>query len=207
MTRRRTIMGLFALLALALVPGACKQSDSILLVEVYGPAMLDPLQLSVTVTVGVGLSEGRNFNVPTMARDMSDPITLPTSFTIALDRSLMAPVQISIDALDATGSPLAGGTTTMQHIEIGGQTDISVMLNDTLPPGSVDGGVDAGSSDATGQGGASGQGGAGGQGGASGQGGGGQAGTGGQSGAGGASGTDAGADGDDAAMGLDGATD
>ena len=192
-------MGLSALLALVLVPGACKQSDSILLVEVYGPAMLDPLQLSVTVTVGVGLSEGRNFNVPTMARDMSDPITLPTSFTIALDRSLMAPVTISIQALDATGSPLAAGTTTMQHIEIGGQTDISVMLNDTLPPGTVDGGVDSGSPDAAGQGGAGGQGGASGQGGA-----GGQAGTGGQ---GGASGTDGGADGDDAAMGLDGATD
>jgi hypothetical protein len=201
MTRRRTIMGLFALLALALVPGACKQSDSILLVEVYGRAMLDPLQLSVVVTVGGGVP-GQQFDVPTMARDMSDPITLPTSFTIALDRSLVAPVTISIEALDATGSPLAAGTTTMQHIEIGGQTDISVMLNDTLPPGSVDGGVDSGSPDVAGQGGTGGQGGASGQGGA-----GGQTGTGRQSDAGGAAGSDGGADGDDAAMGLDGAAD
>src|SRR5579862_5951166 len=105
MTRRSTIMRQFALLALVLVPGACKQSDSILLVEVYGRAMLDPLQLSVTVVVDAG-NDGRNISVPATPRDKSDPITLPTSFTIALDRSHTGPVMISIDALDATGSSL-----------------------------------------------------------------------------------------------------
>jgi hypothetical protein len=200
-----------ALFGLSLVLGGCKQSDSILLVEVAGPATLAPLQLSVTVTAD--LNDARNFLVPAMPRDVGDPITLPASFTIALDRSHSAPITISIDALGDNGPLNFSGTTKMQHIEIGGQTIIAVMLIEGQPPGGIDGGADAGDagpSDAR-EGGTAGSGGAGGTGGSGGAGGtGGSGGAGGRGGSGGvdaAAGADGAAGGDEVGMGLDGATD
>lgn len=206
--RRHAPFRLLALLGLSFALGGCKQSDSILLVEVAGPATLEPLQLSVTVLAGNNINaQATNFPVPAVPRDVGDPIQLPASFTIALDRSHMAPITISIDAFGDMGPLGYSGTATMQHIEIGGQTDIAVMLGETPPPGGVDGGADAGDAGPSeaGQAGAGGSGGAGGVGGA-----GGASGAGGTSGAGGAdgaAGVDGAADGDEGGAGLDGATD
>jgi hypothetical protein len=179
MRRTRTTTCLLALVGFLLAPAGCKQSDSILLIEVAGPKDLSPLQLSVTVASGSG-SEGQNFSVPPMP---GDPITLPASFTIALDRAHGAPITVSIDTLDAMQVEFAG-TTTQEHIQIGAQTIIPVMLVMVPPPDSPDAG--SGASGADGGAGQGGQGGEGGQGGASGQ---------------------DGASDDGGAMGLDGAAD
>ncbi|HEV3032011.1 MAG TPA: hypothetical protein VG319_10250 [Polyangia bacterium] len=137
MTRPVTRSGLVGLVGLLLAWGGCKLSDSILLVEVAGSADLMVSQFSVTVTAGL---DARNFRVPPMPTP--EPISLPASFTIALDRSHMGPITLSIDALDASGSPIGFGTTMQQHIQIGGQTSISVMLTAELPPDVGDGGAD-----------------------------------------------------------------
>jgi hypothetical protein len=176
----RTVQ-LLALLALGFVAGACKQSDSILLVYVYdanGPPIM-ATKLEVTVTAGF-VGHAITVQPPTPG----DVIMLPASFTISLDRSYMGPIEIDIDAKDAIGSIVGFGSTMMQHIQIGGQTDLSVHLMAGLPPDMLpDGGA----------------GGGGGSGGAGGAGGGG-------AGQGGATGMDAAAGGG-GAMGLDGATD
>jgi hypothetical protein len=139
MNRRVRTIGLCGFVGLLLASGGCKPSDTILLVEVAGPAALMPFQFSVTVTAGL---DARNFLVPPMPTPAGQPISLPASFTIALDRSHMGPITVSIDALDASGSPIGFGTTMQQHIQIGGQTSISVMLTAELPPDSGDGGAD-----------------------------------------------------------------
>ncbi|HEY2729887.1 MAG TPA: hypothetical protein VGK52_08085 [Polyangia bacterium] len=133
-----TRSGLVGLVGFLLAWGGCKPSDTILLVEVAGPAALMPSQFSVTVSAG---PDARNFFVPPTPTPAGEPISLPASFTIALDRSRMGPITVSIDALDASGSPIGFGTTMQQHIQIGGQTSISVMLTAELPPNGQDGGA------------------------------------------------------------------
>jgi hypothetical protein len=185
MSRRVAPLRLFLLLALALAAGACKQNDSILFVTVYGPIELAPNQLSVNVSVG----DGTTHNILVAHMPPTEAIALPASFTIALSSSLTAPITISINANnvnpDGSFSTVGFGTTMMQHIHIGGQTDIAVQLMEGLPPDMADGG--AGGSD-----------------GGAGSGGGG-AGGGGGTGQGGASGADGGGDAEDA-TGLDAAT-
>jgi hypothetical protein len=141
MTRPRThARALSALtLLLGLASAACSKQQTILLVEVAGPAGLDAHQLDVTVTAG--LDPPRAFMIP----GTPDPnaFTLPVSFTITLDSSRMGPITVSVDALDLTQSPVGYGTTMMQHIVLGGQTVLEVMLSDQLPPQDIDGGADA----------------------------------------------------------------
>ncbi|HSZ81454.1 MAG TPA: hypothetical protein VLA14_04185 [Polyangia bacterium] len=140
--RRATTFGLWSLLGLALVPVACKQPDSILLIEVSGPTDIMAVQFLVTMMADVP-ADARSFYVPKMPLSGGQTITLPASFTVALDSSHTGPIAISIEAVDATGSPLGAGRTAQQHIELGGQTIIPVALTDALPPGGVDGGTDA----------------------------------------------------------------
>ena len=104
-----------------LATAACQRDDSILLVEVSGDLTLVPSQLSVNVTAE-GVSHGLSVPpVPTY-------ISLPTSFTVELDRSITGTVTIAIDALDGNGYVLASGTTTQTHINAGGETIIAVTL-------------------------------------------------------------------------------
>jgi hypothetical protein len=143
---------LLALLAIGLAAGACKQSDSILLVLVYGPQSLDATQLSVTI-----FASPDTHNIPVAPSTPGASIRLPASFTISLDRSYAAPITISIDALDASGSIVGFGTTMMQHIQVGGQTDIAITLNPGLPPDMLpDGGAGGAGGGAAGQGGGAG---------------------------------------------------
>jgi hypothetical protein len=106
---------------------ACQRDDSILLVEVAGDLALMPAQLSVTVTAN---GSSRLFVVP----PEPTTISLPTSFSVELDRSITGPVTISIDALDAGGSVLDSGATTQTHINTGGQTIVAVMLGGPVQP-------------------------------------------------------------------------
>lgn len=106
---------------------ACQRDDSILLVEVFGDLALMPAQLAVTVTAN---GTSHVLYVP----PAPTTISLPTSFSVELDRSITGPVTIAIDALDAEGSVLASGATTQTHINPGGQTIIAVMLGGSVQP-------------------------------------------------------------------------
>jgi hypothetical protein len=177
MTRRQTHARSVPALALllALASTACSKQQTILLVEIAGPAGLDAHQLDVTVTAG--LDPPRAFMIP----ETPDPsaFSLPVSFTITLDSPRMGPITVSVDALDLAQSPVGYGTTMMQHIVLGGQTVLEVMLSELLPQ-DVDGGVDAGDAGND---------------------------AGGDAGTGGAAGADAARDASEDEMGLDGATD
>jgi hypothetical protein len=107
--------------------GGCQRDDSILLVAVAGDVTLTLSQLAVTVTAD-GTSRG--LLVP------QDPttITLPTSFTVELDRSITGPVTIAIDAFDANGYIVGSGSTTQTHINAGGQTIMTVTIDSGAPP-------------------------------------------------------------------------
>jgi hypothetical protein len=138
MARLRPALVLLAALA-ALAPAACKKSDTVLLVEVYGPVDIRPSQFNVTITAGL---DTRAILVPSKLGE-AGLISLPASFTISLDQSHTGPVTISVDAYDDTGSTIAFGTTTQDHIVIGGQRLISVELQPALDPGGLDAGSDA----------------------------------------------------------------
>ena len=106
---------------LAAATAACQRDDSILLVTVFGDLALTPAQLSVTVTAN---GTSRVLLVP----PVPTTISLPTSFSVELDRSITGPVTIAIDALDDGGNVLDSGSTTQTHINAGGQTIIAVAL-------------------------------------------------------------------------------
>jgi len=121
------------LLALGAVMGvaalaACQAADSILLVEVSGDLTLMPAELDVTITAG-GQTRG-----PILVPPSPTPFTLPTSFTVELDRSITGPVTIVIDALDGYSYVVASGSTTQTHINPGAQTIIAVTLTAAVTP-------------------------------------------------------------------------
>jgi hypothetical protein len=194
---QRSPRSTLALLALAFACLGCKQSSSILFVTVGAPVSVKAVQLGVTVLFP-GNPPGENISVPSMKLPDGEPINWPASFTISVDRSYLPPVMISINAYDSSNSIVGYGTTVMQHIYIGGQTDIPVMLMEGLPPDTGDGGAGGagGSQDA----GTAGAGTAG-----AGAGGGGAGGSAGAGGGGGAPGKDGGGDAEDA-TGLDAAS-
>ena len=118
---RRTCV-LFAIVAGLLLPAAaCQRDDSFLLVEVAGDLTLAPTQLRATVIVG---QRSNTFVVP------PEPaaISLPTSFTVELDRSITGPVIVIVEALDVYGLVLAQGETTQAHLNTGGATIVVVTL-------------------------------------------------------------------------------
>lgn len=137
----RLRIALLVVLALAaLASGACKKADTVLLVEVYGPVDIRPSQFNVTVIAGL---DSRAFRVPDKS-GAAGLISLPASFTISLDQSHTGPIEIRIDAFDETGSTIAFGSTTQDHIVIGGQRLISVELSPALEPPGLDAGRDGG---------------------------------------------------------------
>ena len=116
-----------AVLAAAIVLPACHRADSILLVEVAGDETLMVAQFQVTLTVG---ADTRGLTVP----PVPTTITLPASFSVVLDESLTGPVSVHVDALDAGGGLLGSGDTTQDHINVGGDTIITVTGNLTADP-------------------------------------------------------------------------
>jgi hypothetical protein len=110
-----------------LAAAGCQRDDSILLVEVAGDLALMPSQLAVTVFAG---GQSRVLRVP----PTPTTISLPTSFTVELDRSITGPVTIAIDALDGNGYVVASGATTQTHINSGGQTIVEVTIASGAQP-------------------------------------------------------------------------
>jgi hypothetical protein len=159
--RRRTFhMCAAAALAALLAPAGCAKSDTILLITISGPRVsartgldLVPFQFRATITAGI---DTKSIDVPREPH----PSPFPQSFSVALDRSHTGPITVSIVALSEFQQEIASGTTTQQHIVIGGQTVISVALTEIEPPDQGDGGTpdtgapaDGGMEDAAGQGG------------------------------------------------------
>lgn len=107
---------------------ACQRDDSVLLVAVSGDLGVMPAQLSVTITAGGRMPPA--FSVPPAPTSIS----LPTSFTVELDRSITGPVTVAIDALDTNGYVVASGATMQRHINNGGETIIAVMLESDVQP-------------------------------------------------------------------------
>jgi hypothetical protein len=103
---------------------SCHRADSVLLVEVAGDTMLQVAQLRATITVG---TTTRMLTVPATPA----AITLPTSFSVELDRSLTGPVTVSIDAYDTTTALVGSGQTTQEFINVGGDTIVVVTLGTT----------------------------------------------------------------------------
>jgi hypothetical protein len=133
MARRRTPVLALAALALSLTVAGCKQSDTVLLIEVDGDTSILPYQLLVNVGAGM---EGRSILVPETL-DPAGSITLPASFTISMDRSHMGPITVTVDAFDADKNTIAAGTSKLQHPVIGGQSIIPVtlkFLDEPIPP-------------------------------------------------------------------------
>src|SRR5882672_12120352 len=112
MARRRIHALAVAALALWLAPAGCKQSDTVLLVEVYGDAALVPFQFNVFVSTGIA-GETRAIRVPETL-DPAGSFPLPQSFTISMDRSRSGPILISVSAYDVNGvdglQTIAAGT-------------------------------------------------------------------------------------------------
>jgi uncharacterized protein YraI len=116
-------------LGVAAAVAACQQGDSILLVEVGGDLSLTVTQLNAAVT-----ANGQTHVLLVPPTPTVNPISLPTSFTVELDRSITGPVTISITAFDDTGSTVASGVTTQMYINTGGQTIIAVTLETGVQP-------------------------------------------------------------------------
>lgn len=126
-------------LALALVVAAslsaCHRADSLLLIEVGGDLRFQPWQFQVTISAG-GLT--KTIIVPPTPQ----PITLPASFTVQLDRKVTGPVIVTVDAFDEAGAYVGTGRTQQEHIQPGEDTIIAVILPSTLPPPD-DGGINS----------------------------------------------------------------
>jgi hypothetical protein len=117
-----TRLAALGLVALVIGLAACQAPDSILLVEVSGDLTLMPAEMDVTITAG-GQTRG-----PILVPPSPTPFTLPTSFTVELDRSITGPVTIEIVVFDGNGYVVAHGTATQTYIDTGGQTIVSVTL-------------------------------------------------------------------------------
>jgi hypothetical protein len=135
--RRRTFHAcLLGGLGFSLAPlvAGCTKSDTILLIEIYGPFALEPWQFLATITAG---NDAKSFYIPPERH----PSPLPQSFSVALDRSHTGPMTVTIQAYDERFIEIANGTTVQQHIVIGGQTVIAVELTESGVPGLPDAGA------------------------------------------------------------------
>ncbi|HVZ72444.1 MAG TPA: hypothetical protein VHJ20_08725 [Polyangia bacterium] len=124
----------------------CAKSDTVLYVEVAAPRTILANQLYVTVSAGI---DARAFYVP---RDPADePIVFPASFSVSLDRTYSAPISISIDALGVVGGTEGyvdySGYTRQDHVEIGQQTAMVVVLTENKAPDQADAGASSATTD------------------------------------------------------------
>jgi hypothetical protein len=83
--------------------------------------------------------------------EMPAPITLPTDFTIEMDRSRTGELRIDINANNSDAQKVASGSASIADVVVGERNEISVELIATMPPdpGVGDGGTenDAGAID------------------------------------------------------------
>jgi hypothetical protein len=118
-------------------PGLGPARHSVLLVEVAGDLRLMPAQFYVTVDV-TKRPPAKAFTIP----PTPTAISLPASFSIELDRSVIGPVVVDVQAFDANTMWIAEGRTRQDHIKVGDDTIVVVTLK---PPDGFD--PDGGSPD------------------------------------------------------------
>lgn len=130
---RRLAVHACALVAvgLAFASAGCAKSDTVLLIEISGPRTETflPHQFRALVTAGM---EPKSFDIPKVPSP--SPLIPPQSFSLALDRSHTGPITVTIVALGDKQQQVGSGTTTQQHIVIGGQTVIVVALTEDQVP-------------------------------------------------------------------------
>jgi hypothetical protein len=69
-----------------------------------------------------------------------EPFSLPTNFTVEMDRSRDGDLTVDIEAQDAAGVKLAGGSGILTNIDVGHRNEMDVALTTDLPPGGGDDG-------------------------------------------------------------------
>jgi hypothetical protein len=134
--RRAFLVAAFALAAATSWAGACTQADTVVSVLVRGN-LPDVQQLQVTLTIA---GQMRTLMIP----DRPRPISLPTTFTVQMDRSLQGTLQVTVVALDGQGAALGQGDWAVTNLAVGQANQVPIDLMPTSGPG-PDGGSDAGS--------------------------------------------------------------
>jgi len=129
------------LLGLAGPVASCSNPKTIVFVKVQGTTT-GIFQLAVKVRAGMLSTEIFVPGTP------DQPITLPTDFTIEMDRSRQGVLNLVINARDQANVVIATGSASLSTIVVGERNDITVTLGAIMPPppdgGEVDAGTDAG---------------------------------------------------------------
>jgi hypothetical protein len=114
------------------VSGGCSHADTVVQVQVQGGVM-GIQQLGVTLTIA---GQTRVILVPPQPK----AISLPTSFTVQIDRSLQGQLDVGLNAFDGSNVVIGQGTASLPALSIG-QTN-QVVVNLTPGGGPPDGGAD-----------------------------------------------------------------
>jgi hypothetical protein len=123
-----------ASLAAATLLTGCSTAQTVVVVSVSGQVE-GITQLVVKLSAG-GLAT--TIYVP----EMPAPITLPTDFTIEMDRSRTGELIIDINANNSDAQKVASGSASIADVVVGERNEIAVELIATMPP--APGGDDAG---------------------------------------------------------------
>jgi len=126
-----------ASLAAATLLAGCSTAQTVVFVSVSGQVE-GITQLVVNLSAG-GLAT--TIYVP----EMPAPITLPTDFTIEMDRSRKGELRIDINANDSDAQLVASGSASIAEVVVGERNELSVELIAAMPPDP--GGADAGTGD------------------------------------------------------------
>src|SRR3954470_3789073 len=119
----------------------CSPSDTVVLANVESTVPLVGIhRLHVTLKVG---GKTRILDIP----QQPVPITLPTSFTVQLGRSLGGRLDVTVEARDGAGAALASGSRAIADLTQGQQNTVTIDL--TAGGGGMDGGADGDPADAS----------------------------------------------------------
>jgi hypothetical protein len=129
-----------ALMGAATLLAGCSTSTTVVLVSVSG-------QVEGIAQLVVKLSAG-GLDTIIYVPEMPAPLTLPTDFTIEMDRSRKGEVRIDINAKDSDAQVVASGSAIIADVVVGETNEISIELIATMPPDT--GGADAGADSAPG---------------------------------------------------------
>jgi hypothetical protein len=110
------------IVAALLLAAACREADSVILVNVAAGGTAGVRQLRAKLT-NANATDVLSFpDVPA-----STDVTFPASFAIVVDRGRSGAVMLSIDAVSATGAVIAGATASAT-IAVGGTTTVNATL-------------------------------------------------------------------------------
>jgi hypothetical protein len=125
--------------ALAGLAGGCSDTKTVIFVSVTGDATGISQLKVVLATAGLSTT----FFIP--SPPPKELFSLPTSFTVEMDRSRQGDLTVDIEAQDAAGKKLAGGSGILTNIDVGHRNEMDVALTTETPPaGGDDGGVPGG---------------------------------------------------------------